>query len=57
MEWLERLNESIQYIESNLDGTIEYEMAAKISCCTVYHFQRMFSYLAGRSTFIRVYKK
>ncbi|WMJ82221.1 AraC family transcriptional regulator [Clostridium sp. MB40-C1] len=47
MEWLERLNESIKYIESNLDGTIEYEMAAKISCCTVYHFQRMFSYLAG----------
>ncbi|CAM2966518.1 AraC family transcriptional regulator [Hathewaya histolytica] len=47
MEWLERLNESIQYIESNLDGKIEYERAAKIACCTAYHFQRMFSYIAG----------
>ncbi|MFX0548695.1 AraC family transcriptional regulator [Hathewaya histolytica] len=47
MEWLERLNESIQYIESNLDGEIEYERAAKIACCTAYHFQRMFSYIAG----------
>lgn len=47
MEWLERLNESIQYIEANLDGEIEYEKAAKIACCTVYHYQRMFSYIAG----------
>ncbi|MEW9094649.1 MAG: AraC family transcriptional regulator [Clostridiaceae bacterium] len=47
MEWLERLNESLKYIESNLDGEIEYEKAAKIACCTVYHFQRMFSYIAG----------
>lgn len=47
MEWLERLNESIQYIEANLDGEIKYEKAAKIACCTVYHYQRMFSYIAG----------
>ncbi|KAJ52656.1 AraC family transcriptional regulator [Clostridium tetanomorphum] len=47
MEWLERLNESLQYIESNLDGEIEYEKAAKIACCTAYHYQRMFSYMAG----------
>lgn len=47
MEWLERLNESLKYIEENLDGEIEYEKAAKIACCTVYHFQRMFSYIAG----------
>ncbi|AVQ38802.1 AraC family transcriptional regulator [Clostridium botulinum] len=47
MEWLERLNESLKYIEENLDGEIEYEKAAKIACCTVYHFQRMFSYMAG----------
>lgn len=47
MEWLEKLNESLKYIESNLDGTIEYEEAAKIACCNVYHFQRMFSYIAG----------
>lgn len=47
MEWLERLNQSIGYIEDNLDGTINYERAAQIACCSVFHFQRMFSYIAG----------
>lgn len=47
MEWLEKLNESLQYIEGNLDGEIKYEKAANIACCTTYHFQRMFSYIAG----------
>lgn len=47
MEWLDRLNESLKYIEDNLDGKINYEEAAKIACCSIYHFQRMFSYIAG----------
>ncbi|ACQ54870.1 AraC family transcriptional regulator [Clostridium botulinum] len=47
MEMLEKLNESIQYIESNLNGEIQYEKAAQIACCSVYHYQRMFSYIAG----------
>lgn len=49
MEWLQQLNEAVQYIEKNLDGEIEYERAAQIACCTTYHFQRMFSYIAGVS--------
>lgn len=48
MEWLERLNDALDYIESNLDGEIDYAIAAKLACCSVYHFQRMFSYIAGR---------
>lgn len=47
MEWLERLNQAVNYIENNLDGTINYEHAAKIACCSTFHFQRMFSYIAG----------
>ncbi|MCR1848873.1 AraC family transcriptional regulator [Paeniclostridium sordellii] len=47
MEWLEKLNEALQYIEGNLDGEIKYEKVANIACCTTYHFQRMFSYIAG----------
>ena len=47
MDWLERLNESLSYIESNLSGTIDYEHAARIACCSAFHFQRMFSYIAG----------
>lgn len=47
MEWLERLNASIAYIEENLSGTIKSEQAARIACCSVFHYQRMFSYIAG----------
>lgn len=47
MEWVERLNQSINYIEENLDGTINYDEAARIACCSTFHFQRMFSYIAG----------
>lgn len=46
MEWLERFNEAIHYIEDNLTGTIDYAYAAKIACCSTFHFQRMFSYIA-----------
>lgn len=47
MEWIERLNQAVNYIEENLDGTIDYGEAAKVACCTTFHFQRMFSYIAG----------
>lgn len=47
MEWLNKLNEAIEYIEDNLEEDIKYEKAAKLACCTTYHFQRMFSYIAG----------
>jgi AraC family transcriptional regulator len=47
MEWLKNLSSAIDYIEDNLAGEISYEEAAKIACCSVYYFQRMFSYVAG----------
>lgn len=47
MEWLDKLNEAIKYIEDNLQGNIDYNKAAQIACCSTYHFQRMFSYIAG----------
>lgn len=47
MEWIERLNEAIEYIEENLTGKIDYERLGQIACCSSYHFQRMFSYMAG----------
>jgi len=47
MEWLERLNQSIGYIEDHLTEEICYEEAARIACCSVFHYQRMFSYIAG----------
>jgi AraC family transcriptional regulator len=47
MEWLERLNKSVDYIEENLGDVISYKQAAQIACCSTYHYQRMFSYIAG----------
>lgn len=46
MEWISRLNEAVEYIEANLDKEISYEKAAQIACCSTFHFQRMFSYIA-----------
>ena len=47
MEWIERLNAAVHYIEEHLDGEIEYEQLANIACCSSYHFRRMFGYMAG----------
>lgn len=47
MEWIERLNSAINYIEEHLTTDIDYDELARIACCSTYHFQRMFSYMAG----------
>ncbi|GAB6109973.1 AraC family transcriptional regulator [Fusibacter bizertensis] len=49
MEWIERLNSAIKYIEMHLTDEIDYEQVAKVACCSTYHFQRMFSYMADVS--------
>lgn len=47
MEWIERLNEAIGYIEEHLTDEIDMEQLGRIACCSSYHFQRMFTYMAG----------
>ena len=49
MEWVERLNQSIGYIEEHLTGDIDYGQLGRIACCSAYHYQRMFTYMAGVS--------
>jgi AraC family transcriptional regulator len=46
MEWLARLNSAVIYIEEHLTDNIDIEKVAQIACCSPFHFQRMFSYLA-----------
>ena len=46
MDWLERMNAAINYIEDNLTGDIDYRQIAKAACCPNYHFQRMFAFIA-----------
>lgn len=47
MEWIERLNQAIDYIEEHLTDEIDTAKLGQIACCSSYHFQRMFSYMAG----------
>lgn len=46
MEWTARLNRAIRYIEEHIEEEIDCKELAKICCCSSYHFQRMFSYVA-----------
>ena len=47
MDWLDRMNCAMDYIEDNLTSAIDYAEAAKMACCSTYHFQRMFSFITG----------
>lgn len=47
MEWIERLNKTISYIEEHLAEEISYDELAHIACCSSYHYQRIFAYMAG----------
>lgn len=49
MDWIERLNRSLDYIEENLDKEISIQKASEIACCSVYHYQRLFSFIANIS--------
>lgn len=47
MEWIDRLNEAMGEIEKHLTGKVDYDRLGRIACCSSYHFQRMFAYMAG----------
>lgn len=47
MEWVEHLNQAIDYIEAHITEEIGYEQLGRVACCSAYHFQRMFAYMAG----------
>jgi AraC family transcriptional regulator len=47
VKWLEDMNRAISYIESNLYDKMDYEKVAQAACSSVYHFQRLFSYITN----------
>ena len=53
MEWLDKLNKSIEYIEDNLDGEINYEEAAKLQLLSLPKDVFLYSWC----DFIGIYKK
>ena len=47
MEWIESFNLAVQYIEQHLQDQPDYSQAARLACCSVFHFQKVFTCLAG----------
>lgn len=47
MEWLDRMKNAMDYIEGHLDQEVDPAEAARRACCSVTHFQRMFSSVTG----------
>lgn len=49
MEWIDKMNAAIDYIEDNLTGKIDLNTVAQKACCSSYNFQRMFSFITDIS--------
>jgi len=49
LDWLTRMNAALAYVEDNLIGEIDYEILARIACCSSHNFFRMFSLITDVS--------
>lgn len=49
MEWVQRMTATVDYIEGHLADDIMYDEVAKIACCSMHQFGRVFSYIVGIS--------
>ncbi|GCD09372.1 AraC family transcriptional regulator [Clostridium tagluense] len=49
MEWIERMTATVDYIENHLTYDMMYDEVAKIACCSMHQFGRVFSYVVGIS--------
>ena len=47
MEWSDRMNAALDYIEENLAGEIDFNEVANRALCSTFHFQRMFFAVNG----------
>lgn len=47
MDFISNMNQALDYIEANLTEEIPYDKLAQAAHCSVYHFQRFFTYISG----------
>jgi len=47
MDWIEKMNMAVTYIEEHLTDKLNTEDIAKVADCSLYHFQRMFACMTG----------
>lgn len=49
MDYLNRINRALDYIEMNLTSEIEMQQISKLAVCSEYYFQRIFAFMTGIS--------
>jgi AraC family transcriptional regulator len=49
MDWLKRMNQAMDYIETHLDAEVDYDEIAQLACCPPGLFQRIFAVLTDLS--------
>lgn len=49
MDWLDKMNGAMNYIEDHLTDEIDYFEVARVAKCSEYHFRRMFPFMTGIS--------
>ena len=49
MDFLRRMTAVVDYVEEHLAEDFDLSDVARIVCCDVYQFGRIFSYVVGRS--------
>jgi len=47
MDWIEGIQNAIEYIENHITEDIDYEEVAKAACSSSFHFQRIFGITCG----------
>ena len=45
MEWINNMNDAIDYIEQHITDEIDYNIISQRASCSVYNFQRLFSFI------------
>lgn len=47
MDWLDAMNEAVEYLEANITEKIDIDKVAKIALSSTFHFQRMYHMITG----------
>jgi len=47
MEWITKMNDAIDYIETSMEHKVDYEKAANVACCSLSRFQNIFVFITG----------
>jgi AraC family transcriptional regulator len=47
MDWLNAMNDAVEYLEANITEKLDIEKVAKIALSSTFHFQRMYYMLTG----------